>query len=435
MATRLYLTADDTAVYNPASPKGAWDKTSGAVVCRLAPYRFGSGVVAQNSENNAANNYDVLCASFVSDPLHAAQTIDGTISAVIPCSEDNIDANDVLHLHVWVTQGDSGTSRGTLLSDFVDTTEFAQSSFNTQFTDISISAQTLSSVSAQAGDRIVVEAGYQAQNTHTTSRNGGILCGGRNTSDADGSQAAAGPGNAKPGWVEFSGSITFEPTYLFLLNAAEPVAPGATRGTWDVTSAGDIDYYLKRVYTGDAGTLANKSASETSAVNPTDGLCGRWISDEIAAQTIAADTFHFNFPMYEASADADCFCKIHFYVMKPDGTVRGTLLDNYVGATELGTGGIGPGPFGSTTLSSVVAVSGDRLVIEVGGRFTNVLTASKSVAINFGGGMGTAQHTTLTDTVPTTVYPNAPWIRLKNKVTFADEVPASPKLSQVIMAA
>ncbi|MBS4040421.1 MAG: hypothetical protein KGZ81_07460, partial [Flavobacteriales bacterium] len=71
--------------------------------------------------------------------------------------------NAFYHVHAYVMTP-SNTVRGTLLSDNIGATEFPTTS-----TGRTEGAKTLSAVSMQKGDRIVVEIGYRANNTVTTS--------------------------------------------------------------------------------------------------------------------------------------------------------------------------------------------------------------------------------------------------------------------------
>ena len=70
------------------------------------------------AEANTAAEYDVLLYRGVSGPL-AAQTISGTVDVLLGVGNrapTNADLH--YHLHVYVTQGDSDTPRGTLLTDY-----------------------------------------------------------------------------------------------------------------------------------------------------------------------------------------------------------------------------------------------------------------------------------------------------------------------------
>jgi hypothetical protein len=423
--TRLYLTADEIAVFDPGVRKGAWDKTSGVQVERLGATRFGRGAALTDFENNVANNYDVLLGCFVSDPILANTTISGTLDAIMLCAESSASANDVLHLHVWVTQGDSSTVRGTLLTDYIDTTEFAVNAGVTAFSGIVIPQQTVSSVSAQAGDRIVVEAGYQAQNTVTTAFTGGIVCGGRSADDATGSESAISFATNPVPWVEFSTTIAFTPTYLFMRDVAASVTPGASRGTWDIDSP--VDWLFGQ----DVGTLSTWQTSvvtETSATNPTDALGVRLVSDQLAAQTIAVGTINCFINQIELQADSDAFPKWHLYVMAPDGSVRGTLLSNFIGGTELRQI-LQTGIAYSTTISSVATSLGDRIVLEAGARFTNTLTASRTLTNYVGSGAASGKGAS--NSQHDAQGANCGWIRFPQHILFQD-APVGFPYSQVI---
>lgn len=99
---------------------------------------------------------DILCRQYVSDPL-PAQTITGTFSLVVRCVETDANANATLATLVYVVAQDGQTSRGTLFSVFGTDTEFG----TTAATRI-VNAQNVTSQTAQAGDRIVVEIGLTA---------------------------------------------------------------------------------------------------------------------------------------------------------------------------------------------------------------------------------------------------------------------------------
>jgi len=415
--TRLYLTADATAAYTPATKKGAWDKTTGSVVERLSPFHHGTGQGPTNTENVATNNYDVLIATFVSDPIYGNTTISGTINGILLCAESNADANFVAHVHAWVTQGDSDTVRGTLLTDWVDSTEWAVDSFAQLYSGIQIPWQAISSVSAQDGDRIVVEIGFQAQNTHTTNRTGSIQIGGRNKEDATGAESAQTASSGRNAWIEFSKAITFKPTYLFMVSESAPVTPTTPRGTWDDTSFG-VNALAARHLSG-IPDLASNSRSETVTTNPYDVAITRYVSDELQAQTISAVAIDMITNFTEANADADAFPKIHVYVRAPDDSNRGTLLSNNVGGTEITTGSTAPPPV-SSTVSSVVCSDGDRIVIEVGARYTNTHTTARNVT-NYRSSGAAVGQSSAGNSSPSANGANAGYLRLNQKLLWLDE--------------
>ncbi|MFH9731873.1 hypothetical protein [Streptomyces sp. NPDC017260] len=103
--------------------------------------------------------------------------------------------------HIYVTAGDTDTVRGTLLNNHTGTTALP-----TTAAGVGTSAVALTPVNLQAGDRIVVEVGFQAQNTVETSYNGTLHYGATGTTDlVAGATAVA----TNPGWVEFSNAPGF----------------------------------------------------------------------------------------------------------------------------------------------------------------------------------------------------------------------------------
>lgn len=379
MATRMYLSRD-AAPYSPATRRGAWDTSTLVIDNWLTRRRRGSANTSGTAaEASATNNFDRIISRFVSDPL-GAQTISGTLDLAIPCRESNANANDVLHIHLYVTQGDSDTPRGTLITDYIDSTEFVVNA--TTFDVISITGISISSLAVSAGDRLVLEVGYQGQNTDATSYNAAHIQGGSTSDATAGATGISAGDDTKAPWIEFSGNLVWTWTYLYLTSSAAPVTPGAIRGTWDETAAYD-DFKLG---TAPAGARSTRVKTETVTTNPYAMLAARYVSDELAAQTIDQD-IQFQKNLYESSASADAFAKYHLYVMKSDGTVRGTLLSNIIGGSELNSAGlVAREPVQTPT--SVACSAQDRLVLEVGPNFTNTVSTSFNSSVKSGGPSG-----------------------------------------------
>lgn len=205
MATKFYLN-DFAAPYTPATIRGAWDETAGAVTRQLAQDKIegGSITTVSRAETVTTLDYDVLLYRGVSGPL-TAQTISGTLDVVISVVEGATAADFVWHIHAYVTQGDSDTPRGTLLSDYTETTANEWGTAASTSGKALASAQTVTNVVCSAGDRIVVEIGYRAKNTVTTSFTGTLRYGG-DTSTSD--LTAGGNGQTLAGFLNFSGTIS-----------------------------------------------------------------------------------------------------------------------------------------------------------------------------------------------------------------------------------
>jgi hypothetical protein len=208
MASRFYI-HNANAPYTPATIRGAWDSTGSAVVKRLEAAKEGSVTTITSiavAETNATDEYDVLLLRAISGPLKAATIGTGTFDLVLGALEANTDANFHWHVHIYVTQGDSDTVRGTLLSDYREsagTNEWPTTAAGHGLN----AAQSLSSVAVSDGDRLVIELGYTARNTHTTSRAGTLWYGIGNVNYDD--LAVSGDETTLRGWVEFSEDLAF----------------------------------------------------------------------------------------------------------------------------------------------------------------------------------------------------------------------------------
>lgn len=203
MATKLYIHDTVAPGYTPATIRGAWDATAGAVVRALVGALNGATIASiAIAEASATNNWDVLLLRGISRPLSGDQTISGTLTLILGVKEANIAANDVYHVHAYVTQGDSDTPRGTLLADSIGASEWP-----TTAAGLTTGALALDAVNALSGDRIVVEIGYQAQNTSTTSYAGTLYYG--NPYDASDLTDADTDVTAKAGTFTFSDDLAF----------------------------------------------------------------------------------------------------------------------------------------------------------------------------------------------------------------------------------
>lgn len=202
--TRLYPSAAGVAL-TPATIRGAWEKTTGHAVCGMGIAKDLSGLGGPISINSAETvntaDYDVLLLRCVSAPLAANFNFSGTLNVMMAVQESNTDADLAYYVHAFVTQGDTDNLRGTLLANYNDlnTNEWGTTALGKALT----AAQSLSAVSALAGDRIVIEIGYRARNTTTSSRTGTLYYGGNGSDLASGGAATSGIG-----YIDFSDTFT-----------------------------------------------------------------------------------------------------------------------------------------------------------------------------------------------------------------------------------
>ena len=190
--TRFYLQNATSSV--TTSDQGTWNYTTG--VPTLVMSRTKSGTITSRAVPEAVitNPYDVMILKFVSEPI-PAQTISGTLTWVIGALEDAGSANDFYKIHAYVVSNDGATLRGTLLSNNVDTSEWPTAAQG----QAPAAAKTLSEVTAQVNDRIVIEIGYDAQNSQAVERIGTLWYGGTGSD-----LTAGGDETTLTGWFEFS---------------------------------------------------------------------------------------------------------------------------------------------------------------------------------------------------------------------------------------
>lgn len=197
MAFRLYLN-NQAPAYTPATKRGSWNVSTSTVARELGQERLGASTTSASAEATTTVNWQVLLGRFISDGFQASGTISSaTALLMMKALESNAAADMYLAVHIYVTQGDSDTPRGTLLSTTSAGAEFATGTNRGRGTG----ALTLSSLAVNAGDRLVVEVGYQARNTVATSYTGTLRYGGTNAVDT----AENTTTNARPGYVEFTG--------------------------------------------------------------------------------------------------------------------------------------------------------------------------------------------------------------------------------------
>lgn len=229
MPTKFYL-HNAAAPYTPATIRGAWDQTAGAVTKALDTQREGGGAnaIIQIAETSATNPFRVLLGRWISGPL-GAQTLSGTVDVLLGISESLSAADMNWYLHIYVTQGNSDTPRGTILGDFSEGLGVNEWPTATTFKGLNAAA-ALSSLAINAGDRIVCEIGYVSREASATSRTGALRYGTLNAAtlavQADGAVAGTDV-TLKSGFITFSGTITEDTVSVRLSQAVVDVLAGA----------------------------------------------------------------------------------------------------------------------------------------------------------------------------------------------------------------
>lgn len=196
---------------------------------------------------------------------------------------------------------------------------------------------------------------------------------------------------------------------------AAPISPGF--GGWGQTTSADR---LAAVKTRISSAMTNKSTANSSTVQTI--LNRQYVYGPIAAQTINGNV-KGQLRGLESNAAMDATAAIHIRVVKPDATDRGTLLAitaaALAGSNEYPTGtATNKNTLVSTALSSVTAVAGDYLVIEIGVK-QNSASTNRSVTHVFGDN----DATTDLPEDQTTTATNNPWIEFSVTITDATFTP------------
>lgn len=210
--TKLYLgfVLPHTPI-RPSSKQGTWDAhgpTTNRFKLQSAKNKDNktpSGTFAF-SETQAAAGWRVCLYESISPPI-SAQTISGTVDIVAQTRESNAAADFHWRVHIVVLEGDTNNVRGVLLDGYEEAAGVNE--WPTTRTGIALnSPQTLSSVSAQDGDRIKVELGYISRNSVTTSFSGSLYPGTGLQSASVVDMTVGSTATNAISFVEFSNSIT-----------------------------------------------------------------------------------------------------------------------------------------------------------------------------------------------------------------------------------
>jgi len=141
----------------------------------------------------------VMITRMISEPLPMAQTIAGTLNAIMAVVESSNSQNAYFQLHVYVLR-QPDTVVGTLLSNYAElSTSGNEWPATAAGKGLSGGAKTLSSVAAQAGDRIVIESGWVG---YSTRADYAMNCVG--TRDPADIAVGGGWRNQGTAWFEFS---------------------------------------------------------------------------------------------------------------------------------------------------------------------------------------------------------------------------------------
>jgi hypothetical protein len=444
MSTRFYFPITGTPDILPAFD-ATWNHTSSAQRRPLATTKGTSGISAINiSETSTSLTWDLLHGQFISAPL-SAQTISGNISCVARAFEDNFTAKMISQLVVRVVSNNGSVVRGTLISPTAAT---APGTSAVEFDDEVVRNQlfpaasntgttaTVSSVTCQDGDRIVVEIGARAANDENEAGGASIELGESTSADLALNQTGTATGSP---WIEFYQTIEFVngPTKLYFPSTGTPAITPAFHAEWETTASA---VRLPLSYPKGTSAVASVSAAETSTANLYDVGLAQFISAPLAAQTFSG-TLSCVVRCNQSSLAANMTGQMVVRIVSNDGsTVRGTLISptavtslstsTHEWGTSLRNQYFPSGDVATATLTGVTCEDGDRLVIELGYRAINTVATSYTGTMQF----GEAAAGDLVLNQSGTAQAN-PWLAFSQKVQFQLAVPAVTGTSSATLRA
>lgn len=311
MATRFYFPVSSGSAAVEIAPDAGWAVTDDFL--RGDSTRARTNTTLTTGDARTKNSTALsrrLDRQYVTDAISADQTIAGTFSAVFRCSESVSSHNSWLDFIIRVVSGDGTVVRGTLWAGSPATAvggasntesgEMPAGVFQTRFKN----ALALTSVDALAGDRLVIEVGYKADSTSTTTASS-IVYG-----DPDGvADHGLSSGISTPlvPWLELSQTLTFSTAVrlmsasgsgeaggsattimMTLLSAAgSGISSGAAYfgHTWPLTAIGEglsqgaaaLSGFLKSLGSGSGQSAGTASANLSGVRGPGPGTSKRYV--------------------------------------------------------------------------------------------------------------------------------------------------------------
>ena len=402
---RFYLSNSTSPVFDPGQSLAFWDDTANAagVPFLLTDTPTGTATSVTKAETSASGTFDVLLGQWVSKQVSNGGSVGGSGSLVVARQESDAAANLVIAVGIWVIDS-TGTIRGSALTQSVGSAEF-----NTTATaaNTTLSPTVLE---VQPGDRIVVELGYRATNTDTTSYTGTLFYGGTATPDL----ASGDTDTSLPSFIDLEVSpAVFAGSYTTAVaenaagtGTANSAAPDVKVNAENCAGTGTSNAAAPKVTVNAenaAGTgTCNNPAITVSDTQPAENAAGTGTANQPAASVAVAA---FNAPGTGAANNTTSSVKVNADVASGTGTCNqpGLSISDTQGAEPAeGTGTCNnPAPSvkpnadvaaGTGTANSALPVVGAAAGNAAGTGAANNATTSVKVNADVASGTGTADN-------------------------------------------
>lgn len=175
----------------------------------------------------------------------------------------------------------------------------------------------------------------------------------------------------------------------YLQNASEGVTPASWRGFWSETDS----VVTRAMNSSSAGAQATITNAEVVSTNPYYPALARFVGPElgVAGSIALNETLYVRVCAIENTATADGYVAVAAYIMRSDGTMRGSQLIGYPFAdgTELSTVTTDSGRAHEIPMDGGTFEPTDRFVVEIGWKAANGTTVSRDATLYYGGTYGT----------------------------------------------
>lgn len=205
MATRLYFPSTIGSDITPTAD-ASWEAATPRHQGRVVTTKQGTGALTVQSMVAGEADSDTCIAQYVSDAL-SAQEISGTVKGQFLCLSEDEALQLFSQCVLRIVSGDGLTVRGTLLSAHNEPESSTWSFLGIRNRAIPLAATSpaaLTPVTAQGGDRLVIELGFR-QAVAITGADGHIRFRDDGADLPENETASSGDP-----WMEFSANITFQ---------------------------------------------------------------------------------------------------------------------------------------------------------------------------------------------------------------------------------
>ena len=368
MPTRMYLPSSGTApIPSLAFDSTYWSYTTNAVNLPLVTTKSSTSMVSKGVAVTGTNPGWHLWYQYQSPPLSEAVTFTAGVDTFgfgIMASESSGSSNSYSSICIRIWDTSAGTWLDTTPNYLCWDGEGAEFT-TTLHNQYKAAMAVLNTYTADVGDRIIINIGFQKQSTasYTTTMRIGDN-GAADVADNTGTTNTVNPWvqSSKP--LKFSAETAASTFYLPSNYAAPAVSPSVHSGWYQNRSD-----FFRGVPVIAKSSSANADANTNSYAGTSyQSECAQqWIYGPIKGKTVIAQTVCVGIMGHHDLVWGYHWLKAAMWIMKPDLSLRGTIVAN----TVLYDDSSFPqytysSRFVSGTSTEVIALQGDYLVMELG---------------------------------------------------------------------